>query len=694
MSTVQVSCNIEHVVQTLMRDQRFASQVAAHRYIPPTEATYETLLVHERLQAALAQEGIERFWTHQVEGIESIRQGKHVVVMTPTASGKSLIYNVPILEALLSDPEATALYIFPLKGLEHDQVKTLNRLLAAVGLRRPPNPRERSPLSLAEVYDGETGAYRRKKIREQRPNAIFTNPDMLHLAFNPFHAKWAEFFRRLRFVVIDEIHSYRGVFGSNAAHVIRRFRRICRSYGATPQFIACSATIANPKELAQTLTGLPFHEVTANGAPQGGKHILFLNPRGSPYTEATRVLLTCLQAGLRTIVFTKARKTTELIYRWAVARAGRHAPFIRPYRAGFLPKERREIEQKLFSGELLGVISTSALELGVDIGGLDVCILVGYPGSIASTWQRAGRVGRHGGDALIILVALHDALDQYFMRHPEAFFEKGFEAVVIDPMNPRLLAKHLPCAAAELALRDPDPVYPIDRIRPVLDELVAKGLLKRGSRGDIWFSPVKRPQRTVGIRTIGEPFTLVSAETGEAIGEFDASRIFREAFPGAVYLHQGRSYRIVALDLGRKRAYGQPTHVSYYTQPLSTEETIIRQEKVQRSLGPWSIHWGTLRISHQVVGYEKRRIFDGTLMSRHGLDLPATHFETEGLWIVIDTHTVAALRTQGFDVGGSLHAAEHIAIRCLPLFMLCDKGDIGGFSYPWYPPLAHPTIFI
>lgn len=686
--------DVTRFLEELKRDTRVASHIAAYRHFPPTEAAYRELQLSEPLRAALARRGIERFWSHQVEGIEAVRRGEHVVVMTPTASGKSLIYNIPIVETFLEHPDATALYVFPLKGLEHDQVAKLNRLLADVGLRHPPRPRERTPLALAEVYDGETSAYRRKKIREQRPRAICTNPDMLHLAFNPFHAKWADFFRNLRFVVIDEIHSYRGVFGSNAAHVFRRLRRMCHAYGSTPRFIACSATIANPRELAERLTDLPFRAVEESGAPQGEKHVLFVNPIGSPYTESTRVLLKSLRAGLRTIVFTKARIITELMYRWAVAKAGPLATKLRPYRAGFLPRERRTIEQQLFSGELLGVISTSALELGVDIGGLDVCVLVGYPGSIASTWQRAGRVGRHGNAAVIVLVALKDALDQYLMHNPEAFFEKGYEAVIIDPSNPRLLKKHLPCAAAEMPLRASDPIYPIETVRSVLDELVADGVLKPGRRGDIWFSKVKWPQRTVGIRTIGDPLHIVLADTREKIGELDAARVFQEAFPGAIYLHRGRQYRIVRLDLQGKTVYCTPTDVGYYTQALRVEDTTILDPRLVKTTGKWVVHWGRLRIRHRVVGYQKRRLFDGALLAQHGLALPPTSFETEGLWLLVDPHTLAALHSRGFEIGGSLHAMEHVAIHCLPLFMLCDNGDIGGFSYPSYPPLARPVIFI
>jgi DEAD/DEAH box helicase domain-containing protein len=396
------------IVEKINRD--FSTEIAHYRYIEPKPEEYAEpdQPINENLKKVLEKKGIKNLFTHQVEGINRVRQGFHVIAMTPTASGKSLIYNIPVLETILEDSSAKALYLFPLKGLEQDQIKTLRELAEDLAIRHP-----------AEIYDGDTSAYRRKKIRQAFPNIIFSNPDMLHLAINAFHAKWADFFSNLKFVVIDEIHSYRGVFGSHVAQVLRRMRRICRYYGSNPQFVACSATIANPGQLAKELTGVEFSVIAHSGAPSTGKHVVFINPWGSTYTAATKALQLCLDSGLETIVFTKARKITELMYSWLLEKSPEYSETVSPYRAGFLPSERREIEQKLFSGELRGVISTSALELGVDIGGLDSCILTGYPGSIASTWQRAGRVGRHGQDAVIIMVGLQDALDQYFMRHPE-----------------------------------------------------------------------------------------------------------------------------------------------------------------------------------------------------------------------------------------------------------------------------------
>jgi DEAD/DEAH box helicase domain-containing protein len=474
---------------------------------------------------------------------------------------------------------------------------------------------------------------------------------------------------------------------------LRRLRRICNYWGSKPQFIAASATIANPEQLAEELAGVTFKVVSQSGAPQAGKHFIFINPIESPYTDATRLFVRCLNAGLRTIVFTKARKITELIYTWTINNVPELADKISPYRAGFLPKERRVIEQRLFSGELLGVISTSALELGVDIGGLDCCILCGYPGSVASTWQRAGRVGRHGQESMIAMIAIQDALDQYFMRHPDAFFEKSHEAAVIDPENTNILNKHIPCASSEVYLRADDGVYDVKKLMPLIDELVKEKALNRGKKGDIWFSRNRMPQREVGIRAIGEPFDIVD-ESGKAIGELSGARVFRDAFPGAIYLHRGRQYQITELNLGKEKVICREVDVNYYTRALSKEETEIMKEKETEDYRSFSVHWGTLKTTQRVTGYEKKRIFDRVRISRQDLNMPEYVFETEGLWIKIESPVQSFIESKGFDLAGTLHAVEHTGIACIPLFALCDRGDVGGVSYTFYPGFRQPAIFI
>ncbi|MFN3395894.1 MAG: DEAD/DEAH box helicase [Thermodesulfovibrionales bacterium] len=684
---------ISGFLESLQRDRFFSLQIAEHRYIPPVKPRYKKMTIDEKLEKALGDEGVIRFWSHQVEAIDLIRQGENVVVMTPTASGKSLIYNIPVIESIMERPETKALYIFPLKGLEQDQVKNLNRIFERLGISLLQEGSKRLGLEPAEVYDGDTTPYRRERIRANLPFVIFTNPYMLHLAINPYHKKWEGLFGNLRYVVIDEIHSYRGVFGSNVANVLRRLRRICSLYGSNPQFIACSATIANPGELAERLTGLPFKAVTESGAPLSGKHFLFINPLESPYTAATRLFVECLKAGVKTIVFTKARKITELIYRWSVERVPALAPYISPYRASFLPSERKEIEKRLFSDELLGVVTTSALELGVDIGGLDICILVGYPGSISSTWQRAGRVGRHGQESAIFMIALQDALDQYFMRHPDYFFKRSNEAAVIDPMNRNILKRHIPCAASEVYLREDDKVYDFPLVRQIIDELVREGMLNPGKKGDIWFSRRRLPQRDISIRATGESFTILDMD-GRIIGELNGYRVFREAFPGAIYLHRGRQYIVTDLNLKDRRVFCREVDVPYYTHALSREDTeIIREKKIKR-LDRFTIRWGEIRMTQRVIGYERRNIFDRTRLSRHELTMPEYTFDTEGLWIEIEKALASSIEGSGYDLAGTLHATEHATIACMPLYALCDKGDIGGLSYPLYPASRKPVIFI
>ncbi|MCE5194016.1 MAG: DEAD/DEAH box helicase [Nitrospiraceae bacterium] len=684
---------LTELIESLDNNKKFTSQIAEQKHIPPVLPRYSRLDIDDDLKTMFTSQGIERFWSHQIEAIDLIRQGENVVVMTPTASGKSLIYNIPVIESIKENPGTKALYIFPLKGLEQDQMKNLNELFNNLGIKNTNTKSSKSPIKCAEVYDGDTTQYRRKKIRQNLPNVIFTNPDMIHLAINPFHVKWEKFFKNLKYIVIDEIHTYRGVFGSNVAHVLRRLRRICDYWGSYPQFIACSATIANPKELAEELTGLNFKTVTESGAPQAGKYFTFINPIDSPYTEATRLFIECIKAGLKTIVFTKARKITELIYRWTIDKVPELASKISPYRAGFLPKERREIEHKLFSGELLGVISTSALELGVDIGGLDACILVGYPGSISSTWQRAGRTGRQGQESFIVMIAMQDALDQYFMRHPEAFFDKSHEACVIDPENKNILKKHLPCASSEIYLKQDDKIYDIKKLRPLINEMVEENILKQGKKAEIWFSKIRTPQREVEIRTIGKAYDIID-ESGKTIGELSGSRVFREAFPGAAYLHWGKQYLITNLMIEQKKAVCRESDLSYYTQALTKEETSVLAEIERKNLNKLELCRGMLRMKSRVTGYDKKSLFDRTVISREKLEMPEYIFETEGLWIKIDERIRDEIESHGYDLAGTLHAVEHLAITCMPLFALCDKGDIGGLSYPLYPEFRTPAIFI
>ena len=459
--------SLDEYILSLKNYKGFAGDIVCHRTIPPRAPIFADpgLEMSHDLTPLLKALGIPNLYIHQKRAITKIQRGIHTVIATPTASGKRLIYNLPVVDQLLKNPKARALYLFPLKALARDQLEAVQHLLTLAGslnlgsqnLKSVIKPEthlgDASPKLTAAVYDGDITAYHKAKIRRSPPHVLLSNPEMLHLAMLAHHHLWEDFFSQLKFVVIDEVHTYRGVMGSNMAWVFRRLMRICRLYGSEPVFIFCSATIANPAWLARKLTGLTVEVVEEQGAPGGQKHVIMMRGLEGAAQTAIALIHSAVARQLRTIVYTQSRKMTELIAIWASQRARGFADKICAYRAGFLPEERREIEKKLTSGELLVVVSTSALELGIDIGNLDLCILVGYPGTIMSTWQRAGRVGRDGNPSAMILIAHEDALDQYFINHPDVFFTMPPEKAIINPDNPIILQQHLACAAAELSLK-------------------------------------------------------------------------------------------------------------------------------------------------------------------------------------------------------------------------------------------------
>ncbi len=651
------------------------------RWIPPKPPAYADLVVPlpAPLGSALQKIGIERLYTHQCAAIEAARAGLHPLVVTSAASGKSLTYLLPILERLLAEPSARALLLFPIKALEHDQLKALQALL---------------PLGhdiRAAILDGDTPASRRAKLREDPPQLLLSNPDMLHLSLLSHHAQWRELWQNLRYVVLDELHTYRGVFGSHIAHVLRRLQRVAASYGSRPQFIACSATIGNPLELSEKLSGLQFHLIEDDGAPQRGKRFLLVNPTGSPYTEATELLLRCLRAGFKTIAFAKARKIAELIAMWARQADRTLATRLKAYRAGFRADERRAIEQGLFAGRLAGVVTTSALELGIDVGGLDACLLVGYPGSITSTWQRGGRVGRGPREALIILVALPDALDQYFARHPDDFFSRPYEAAIVDPGNRQILAGHLVAAASELPLRADDLFYGAEA--ELIHALHDQGRLLLSADGTEWYARERHPQRRINIRSLGEACAILDPD-GRAIGTVDGVRALHECHPGAIYLHQGQQYEVEVLDLTQHKVHARPVSVDYYTGPTTEKETEILEIIESRDHHGTPYHLGRLKVTERVIGYERRRIFGQERLGAYPLDLPPQTFETVGLWFELPEPLRRLVDKEGFHFMGSIHAVEHAMIGLFPLYALCDRSDIGGISYPIHPQVGRAAIFI
>ena len=653
--------------------------------IPPRPERLAEDLAHlpAEVGRVMAAAGVSALYSHQAEGIEKVLEGNHVALATPTASGKTLVYNVPVIASLLRDPGARALYIFPLKALEQDQFDELKTVLDRLD----------SDLR-TDIYDGDTAAHRRSKIKAAPPHVLITTPDMLHAALLAFHEHWASFFAALKFVVIDELHTYSGVFGSHVLHLFRRFNRVCASYGSDPTYIACSATIGNPEDLASRLVNRTFHSIVENGAPSAPRHFVFLNPGESSNTLAAHLLQLSVGRNFRTIAFTRARVITELIYRWATRKRPDLRHLISSYRAGYLPEERRQIEAALNSGDLIGVVSTSALELGIDLGSLDVCILVGYPGSIVSTWQRAGRVGRSSRESLIILIAGKDALDQFFMKHPDHFFGRSFEDAVVDPANPYILKSHLACAARELPLTLDEAEYGIPGWRQALEELVEEGILLQSAEGDAWYAARRRPHRLVNMRAIGEAWTICRQDSAKVIATVSGSQVYSECYDGAVYLHRGRQFLIAGQDAARRRIFAREVDEPYYTRAVTEKETEVLEELRSRPMAGFLAKFGRLKVSSQVVGYEKIRVGDQLVLSRHSLEAPVQHFETTGFWLELESPFKKALRRRGCHYMGSIHAVEHAMKSLFPLLALSNRTDVGGICYPLHPQLRKGAIFV
>ena len=657
------------------------------------------------LAHALEQTGVRRLYQHQASAIDVARDERHVCVVTGTASGKTLCYNLPVLERLLGDSEANALYLFPTKALTQDQSKSLSRLIEAspvASLGGRPNLRDSVRFG---VYDGDTSQSARRKLRENG-NLILSNPDMLHQGILPYHAKWARFLSGLRYVVVDEMHSYRGVFGSHVSLVMRRLRRLCAHYGANPTFLMCSATVRNPSEHARDLVGVDVEVIDDDGAPRGPRTMAFWNPqriegdpleRHSSNVEGMKLFSACLSAGAQTILFTKARVVAELIYRyareWFLEHAPSYADRIRPYRAGYLPEERRAIEKSLFSGELRGVISTNALELGIDVGSLDAAVLVGFPSTIASTWQQMGRAGRRNDPALAIVVAYDDPIDQYLMRHPGYFFEQTPEAAIIDARNPYLLVSHLGCAAYELPLSTADGEYfgpDSEEIRRALEE--DDQVRSIGKRS--YWSSTEFPSAKVSLRTMSDDtFTIVDGtKDAEVIGTVDAISAPELVYPDAIYLHDGASYFVQKLDLEQKVAVVEPRTVDYYTQPVLDTNLLLHDTAQSRGLAGEQVHLGPSTVSWATIAMKKIRFYSLDSIGYKPLDLPRLSLETTTAFLSPSDEAKRALRKQGFKLIEALAGVRNLAVSTLPLLAMCDPSDIGGIVD--HKNLGRSTLFL
>lgn len=681
-----MSKNIQEYVQSLKASKQLGGQVVFHKIIPEEPATWGKTVEAwpETIGQMLHDAKIQKLFAHQARAVDLMRTGEHVVVVTPTASGKTLIYNLAVMERFLERPDTKALYLFPLKALAQDQLLNLNKFTASVEGRR----------LTAAIYDGDTSAWHRKRIREKPPNVIMTNPEMLHLSFLPHHPRWATFFSGLETVVVDEVHTYRGLLGSHMSQVFRRLTRVCKHYGSSPAFIFNSATVANPNQLAEQLTDLKVRTVFRSGSPKGKRHLLFVNPVDSPAQTAILLLKAALRRNLRTIVYTQSRKMTELIAIWVGNQAGEYADRISAYRAGFLPEERREIESKLSRGELLAVISTSALELGIDIGDLDLCLLVGYPGTIVSTWQREGRVGRSGQESGMILIAGEDALDQYFMRNPEDFLQRNPEAAVVNPFNPNILARHLVCAASELPLSKGEAYLQPKEVAAAVSTLETDGELVRSGEGDHWFSNRKAPHRQVHLRGSGNQFAIVGSSDGENKGAIDGLRVFKETHPGAVYLHKGETYLVDTLDIETNTVTVTQTEVDYYTRVRAHKHTEILAIYHEKQVAGTRVFTGKLKVTEQVTGFERWRIRGRKFMNRISLDLPECTFETDGIWFEIPTSVQTEAESRYLHFMGGIHAMEHAAIGMFPLIVMTDRNDLGGISIPYHPQVGSAAVFV
>ncbi|MBW1914463.1 MAG: DEAD/DEAH box helicase [Deltaproteobacteria bacterium] len=678
--------NLTDLLNSIKNHPDFGPSHVYHRYIPPNDAKYgPDPDINPCLMKILKQDGIDKFYSHQTEAMNHINQGENVIIATPTASGKSMIYNLTVLNTILKNKTAKALYIFPLKALEQDQLKTLSSLTKKI------NERE---ISIA-VYDGDTTHYKRRQIRSEVPQILFTNPDMLHCGIMAYHEKWKPLFENLKFIVLDEVHTYRGIFGSHMNQIIRRLKRICAMYGADPKFILLSATISNPQEFGEILINEKVRTVDSSGSPRSGQHVLFLNPHTSSNFSAARLFSLCIQSDFKTIAFTQSRKVTELIHVWVSQLSPALRKKISSYRAGFMPKERREIEKRLATGDLMGVVSTSALEMGIDIGYLDVCLLVGYPGTIINTWQRGGRVGRSERDSMIILIAKPDALDQYFMKHPDSLFDRSYEAAILDPDNPYVAKAHFPCAADEIPLTLDDEKFWPNNLITYLEGLEFSGELTRAADGKPeWYCTKSRPHRLVNIRSTGEGYTIFEKETGQAIGTVDGGRAFKECHPGAIYLHMAEQYIVDHLNIENRDVIVRKSDLKYFTRVQTDKETEIIKVHRSRPEAQFIVREGLLKVTEQVTGYEKRALPGQEMIGQSSLNLPAQTFETIGFWVEIEPAINRFIGENGLNFMGGIHAIEHGTIGIFPLFALCDRNDIGGICYPYHPQVKKSPIFI
>ena len=683
----------------MLTDRHGADRVTHVEYLPERAASPAEWpdWVAPPVYAALAGSGLRRPWSHQREGMDLVRAGRDVVVATGTASGKSLVYLVPMLSAVLDGSDgptgrgATGLDLAPTTALAADELARIDAL-GLPGLR-------------ATTYDGDTPSQERRWAREHA-HLVLSNPDLLHHSMLPRHRQWSRFLRALRFVVVDECHVYRGVFGSHVSAVIRRLRRVCARYGADPTFVLASATVADPAEHAAALVGRAVTAVTTDGSPRAAMTAVLWEPRTdaesgsrvSATTEAATVLADLVENGAQTVAFARSRAGVEALAtsarRLASRRTGSGEPtdLVAAYRGGYLPAERRELEQRVRSGELRGLAATNALELGVDLTGLDAVVVAGWPGRRASLWQQWGRAGRAGHAALAVFVAADDPLDAYLLRHPRAIFGEPVEHTVMDPGNPRVLAPHLAAAAAEVPLTEADLGLFGPRAHDVVDRLTAAGILRRRPAGWFWARP-DRASDHVSLRGVAAVVSIVERGTGRVVGTIDEASAHQQVHTGAVHVHQGETYVVTGLDLESGVATvvrGDPGWTT--TAQSRSDFRIVRRDRTIRHASA-EVSYGAVRVTGRVTSFV-RRLPGGEVIGQHPLDLPERVLDTTGVWWTQSEGTLADIGVGSEHIPGAAHAAEHAAIGMLPLMATCDRWDIGGVSTELHPDTGAPTIMV
>jgi len=693
---------VEKILNELKKYNKISTRFTDWRHIPAKSGIYEEFpeWIEDKLVGVLKDKGISKLYSHQVSALESIKNKKNVVVVTPTASGKTLCYNLPVLDSILKDENSRALYMFPTKALSQDQLTELYQLVSALdeGIK-------------TYTYDGDTPSSARQAIRK-KGHIVVTNPDMLHLGILPHHTKWMDFFVNLKYVVIDEVHIYRGVFGSHLANVIRRLKRICRFYGSSPQFICCSATIANPQELSQKIVGEDFVLVDNNGAPQGEKHFLFYNPpvinkelgiRKSLIKEVARFVAYFLNYDIQTIIFARSRLTTEVLTSYLkdfLVKTGRSKDIVRGYRGGYLPNLRREIEKGLKDGEIKGVVSTNALELGIDIGQLDACFMAGYPGTISSTWQQAGRAGRRSNSSIAILVASSNPLDQFVINHPDYFFGESPESAVIDPDNLSILVSHIRCASFELPFEEGED-FGTKKLREVLEYLEKEGVLHYVEKKWYWMSEIY-PTEEISLRSASvDNFVIIDTadQQEQVIGEVDRASVPTLIYEGAIYLHEGEQYAIHRLDYQNQKAYAEKVKVNYYTD--AQDETNIKVLEVFEKGEELNMGhaYGEVAITTVSTCYKKIKFYTHENIGFGEISLPPEEMHTTAYWLTLADDIRELLKhleseSTSFNLSSGLLALSNVLINVVPLYVMCDPKDIRAVSEVRSPFTGEPTIYI